>query len=46
MSVYRRGEVWWYKFRFSGQSIRESAYTNSKTVARDAERGHKIGHTQ
>jgi len=41
MSVYKRGEVWWYKFRFSGQSIRESAYTNSKTVARDAERARR-----
>lgn len=38
MSVYRRGEVWWYKFRFNGQAIRESADTGSKTVAREAER--------
>ena len=38
MSVYRRGEVWWYKFRFNGQGIRESADTGSKTVAREAER--------
>lgn len=37
MSLYRRGETWWYKFSFNGQSIRESAKTNSKTVARDAE---------
>jgi integrase len=33
----KRGEVWWYKFRFNGQSIRDTAHTNSKTVARDAE---------
>ena len=38
MSVYRRGDVWWYKFRFSGQVIRESSKSGSKTVARDAER--------
>lgn len=38
MSVYRRGDVWWYKFRFNGQAIRESADTGSKTVAREAER--------
>ncbi len=38
MSVYKRGEVWWYKFRFNGQTIRESADTRSKTVAREAER--------
>jgi integrase len=37
MSLYRRGDVWWYKFRFNGQPIRESAHTKSKTVARDAE---------
>jgi hypothetical protein len=38
MSVYKRGEVWWYKFRFNGQVIRESANTGSKTLAREAER--------
>jgi integrase len=38
MSVYKRGDVWWFKFRFSGQMVRESAKTNSKTVAKDAER--------
>jgi len=38
MSVYRRGDVWWYKFRFAGQMIRESSKSESRTVARDAER--------
>ncbi len=38
MSVYKRGDLWWYKFRFSGQMIRESTKTKSKTVAKDAER--------
>jgi integrase len=38
MSVYRRGETWWYKFKFAGQTIRESAKTSSKTVAKSAER--------
>ena len=38
MSVYRRGETWWYKFRFAGQMIRESSKSGSKTVAKDAER--------
>jgi hypothetical protein len=37
MSVYKRGDVWWYKFFFNGQLIRESAKTNSRTVAKDAE---------
>lgn len=38
MSLYRRGDMWWYKFRFAGQMIRESSKSESKTVARDAER--------
>jgi integrase len=48
MSVYRPtykvGDIrkpakfWWYKFRFAGQLIRESAKTESKTLAKDAER--------
>ena len=38
MSLYKRGDVWWYKFRFAGQMIRESSKSESKTVAKDAER--------
>jgi integrase len=38
MSLYKRGDVWWFKFRFAGQMIRESSKSNSKTVAKDAER--------
>jgi integrase len=38
MSLYRRGEIWWYKFRFAGQMIRESSKSESKTIAKDAER--------
>lgn len=41
MSVYKRGDVWWYKFRFGGQTIRESSKSDSKTVARDAERARR-----
>lgn len=41
MSVYRRGRVWWFKFRFQGQQIRESAKTTSRTVAREAERARR-----
>src|SRR5215472_12226876 len=37
MAVYKRGDVWWYKFRFANRMIRESAKTTSKTVAKDAE---------
>jgi integrase len=38
MSVYKRGDVWWYKFRFANRPIRESAKTASKTVAKEAEK--------
>ena len=41
MSVYRRGKIWWYKFRFAGQMIRESTKSASCTVARDAERARR-----
>lgn len=37
MSLYKRGDVWWYKFWFNGQLIRESSKSDSKTVAKDAE---------
>ena len=41
MSLYKRGGVWWFKFRFGGQEIRESAKTSSKTVARDAQNARR-----
>ena len=41
MSVYRRGDVWWYKFRFAGQMIRESSKSESRTVAKEAERARR-----
>jgi integrase len=33
--------MWWYKFRFAGQMIRESSKSESKTVAKDAERSRR-----
>ena len=41
MSLYKRGDVWWYKFQFAGQVIRESTKSDSKTVAKDAERSRR-----
>jgi integrase len=41
MSVYKRGGVCWYKFRFAGQVIRESSKSDSRTVAREAERARR-----
>ena len=38
--IYRRGKhgIYWYRFRFAGRIIHESAHTQRKTLARDAER--------
>jgi integrase len=41
VSVYKRGGMYWFKFRFQGQLIRESAKTASKTIAREAERARR-----
>jgi len=36
--LYQRGKekTWWYRFRFGGRIVHESAKTQSKTVAREA----------
>ena len=34
----RTSKIWWYKFTFAGQVIRESSKSESKTIAKDAER--------
>ena len=41
MSVFKRGQTYWFKFLFQGQLIRETARTNSKTIAREAERARR-----
>lgn len=38
MSVYQRGEIWWVKFQFNGQQIRQSAGTTKKKDAQKYER--------
>jgi integrase len=38
MALFRRGEIWWYKFYFAGRLIRESSKSTSKTVAKEAEK--------
>jgi hypothetical protein len=35
--VYLGGDTWWFEFQFNDARIRESAKTNSKTIARQAE---------
>src|SRR5215472_9542056 len=37
MSIFKRGNVWWYEFWFAGRRIRESSKSGSKTVAKAAE---------
>ena len=41
MAVYRRGNVWWYKFTFSGEQIRQSTKQANKRFAQQIEAAHK-----
>jgi hypothetical protein len=41
VSLYKRGDVWWYKFSFNGQLIRESSKSDSKTLAKGAEHARR-----
>ena len=38
MSVYRRGDTWWVRFRTQGRHIRQSAHTSSRREAEAFER--------
>jgi integrase len=41
MAVYKRGRVWWYKFTWRGDPIRESTKQTNKRVAEQIEAAHK-----
>src|SRR5580658_3068498 len=41
MAVYKRGKVWWYKFTWNGEAIRESSKQTNKRVAEQIEAAHK-----
>jgi integrase len=41
MAVYKRGRVWWYKFTFNGEAIRESTKQTNKRTAEQMEAAHK-----
>lgn len=41
MSLYKRGDVWWYKFTWRGELIRESTKQSNKRVAEQIEAGRK-----
>lgn len=43
MAIFPRGKIWWYKFYFAGQLIRESSKSTSKTVAKNARKSEKAG---
>jgi hypothetical protein len=38
MSLFQRGDIWWYEFWFAGRRIRESSKSESKTLAKTAEK--------
>jgi integrase len=46
--LYQRGKekTWWYRFRFGGRIVHESARTQSKTVAREAEKQRRRQHEE
>jgi integrase len=41
MSVYKRGNIWWYKFTWKSEPIRESTKQTNKRVAEQIEAAHK-----
>ena len=41
MAVYKRGKIWWYKFNWNGEPIRESTKQTNKRVAEQMEATHK-----
>lgn len=40
--LYKRGDVYWYEFRFNGQRIQQSAQTRNKEAARQIESAHRV----
>jgi hypothetical protein len=41
MAVYKRGPVWWCRFSWRGEAIRESTKRTNKRVAEQIEAAHK-----
>ncbi len=41
MSIYKRGEVYWYKFMWQGKLVRESTKQGNDKVARQMEAAHR-----
>lgn len=43
MAVFKRGKVWWFKFTFNGEQIRESTKQSNKRIAEQIEAARKTG---
>jgi hypothetical protein len=41
MAIYKRGDVYWYKFMWNGRHIRETAKTGNPRTARQIESARK-----
>src|ERR1039458_5388827 len=41
MAIYKRGQIYWYKFTFNGEAIRESTRQKNQNTARDMEATHR-----
>jgi len=41
MAVYKRGKIWWYKFNWNGDPIRESTKQSNKRIAEQMEAARK-----
>jgi integrase len=41
MAVYKRGKIYWYKFNWNGEPIRESTKQSNKRIAEQMEAAHK-----
>ena len=41
MSIFKRGRIYWYKFMWNGEAIRESTRQTNKVLARNIESAHR-----
>jgi integrase len=43
MSIFKRGDVYWYKFMWNGEVIRQSTRQKNQNIARQMEAAHRAG---
>jgi integrase len=41
MSIYKRGRIYWYKFMWNGEMVRESTRQTNRNIARQMEAAHR-----